>query len=173
MQVARRSMTYSLAGIQSNVTGRIINVRTSVHVPNMTFDIADDRKPYICTNPVDLVRKQPKTISIRAALIFLSIFILFFGVQICGKLNRKSYLENDITKMYAAIEQTKIDNIRLAEEVKAARDPSRICYRAVQSLGMTSSEAVEAVYVIAPNTRPYETNAQQPSDEHIIRASAN
>ena len=51
------------------------------------------------------------------------------------------------------------DNQRLELEIAECRDSSRICYRAVQELGTVSSAAVEAVPVVAPDTRPYQQRA--------------
>ena len=48
------------------------------------------------------------------------------------------------------------DNVDLTVQVMEARDSSRICYAAAQNLGMVAATGVDAVLVVAPDTRPFE-----------------
>ena len=55
-----------------------------------------------------------------------------------------------------AIAYTVLENRDLTRQIAECRASSRICYKAVQDLGMVSAAAVEAVPVVAPETRPFE-----------------
>ena len=58
---------------------------------------------------------------------------------------------NDIVNnMYAV--QAEIDAVM--PSVMEARNSATICYKAAQQLGMVASQGVEAIEIIAPDTRP-------------------
>ena len=129
-----------------------ITVRSNVYLP---FSEAADssvlggRVPYRCQALSACVRKEQKTVPLKQAVIFLLTLVLFFSYRIGTKMIYMNGLERDTTRCMEQIQKAQLDNIELAEKVKEARDPARICYTAVQKLGMVSSVSVEPIYVVA------------------------
>ena len=157
MQAVRRNMQYASAGVQKNDFNRL-RVQSHVYLPDATAGMEQDpqdRKAFVHDGPVPSSRRR-FTVSRNAALIFLCVLFVVFGYQVLVRAVAKSQESKNISLMEQSIYNTILENQGYAVEVAQARDSSRICYRAVQELGMVSSAAVEAVPVVAPDTRPHD-----------------
>lgn len=159
MQAVRRNMRYAQAGVHPRTEG-MMNVRSSVRLPDADAGRERDpeRQAYVHHGPVPSYKRVLR-VPLTWALVFLAALSLIYIVKIGGRLNRRASETKQIASMEAAIIATAWDNQRLELEIAECRDSSRICYRAVQELGMVSSAAVEAVPVVAPDTRPYQQSA--------------
>lgn len=169
-------MRYAQAGVHPSADG-MMRVRDSVRLPDADAgkDRDLERTVYIHEGPVP-VRKRVLTIPRSAAAFFLGALILFFVIQIGTRLSQRAAESKSIASMEQQIARISAENQSLTLEIAECRDSSRICYKAVQELGMMSSAAVEAVPVVAPDTRPYElktvTTAQNsPSAAGLITGS--
>ena len=151
----RRAVRYNVSGVQC-VGGQRMNVRSNVTLPDAEagMEWTDEREPFRCTEAVRIPKRRSFQMPVHlAALILCALFVLF-GIAAVNKLARKAQITKDITAMRENIALTIQENARLTLEVAAARDSAHISYMAVQTLGMVDSNSVEAVPVIAPDTRP-------------------
>ena len=155
-----RNMQYVAAGVQA-APGMRMNVRSNVRLPDSEAGRvwAQERQPY---HAVQVRQTGPRTVSVpmNAALLFLCALFVVFGALALGKASQRAELSKKISAMESSIAQTERDNMLLAVQIAEARDSARISYAASQSLGMISSTGVEAVPILAPDTRPYENNAK-------------
>lgn len=156
MQAVKRNMRYATMGVHQ--ARNVMNVRGSVRLPDADAgrDHESGRQAYAYQG-VPPENRRTVTIPLSWALILLAIVALIFVIKIGGRLSRRAGETRQIASMEQAIAATIRENRDLTLEIAECRDSSRICYRAVQELGMMSSAAVEAVPVVAPDTRPYET----------------
>lgn len=157
MQAVRKNMQYATAGKHA-VQADMMHVRGNVYLPYADAGRAEEgrRQAYVHDGPVPS-SKRYWTVNRNGALVFLCLLFVFFGVKILTRVAARANESKNISAMQSSIAATIEENQRLAVKVAKARDSSRICYSAVQDLGMVSSAAVEAVPVIAPDTRPYGT----------------
>ena len=173
-----RNLQYVAAGVQA-MPGMRMNVRSNVRLPDSEVGspYALEQQPFYAKE-VAPARKRTVTVPLNSALIFLCALFVVFGVLALNKVAQKSELSKRITAMRDGIVQTEMDNIRLAMEVEEARDKARIGDLAVQQCGMMSSDSVTAVPVVAPNTRPFETqltittgDSPNPVQDHLKAGS--
>ncbi|MBQ9263306.1 MAG: hypothetical protein IJ189_03740 [Clostridia bacterium] len=176
MQAVRRNMQYSTTGVHSIGNG-VMHVRSQVRLPDADAgrNREEERQAYIHDGPVPSSKKT-LTLPRGVAAFFLIVLSLYFVAQIGVRLNKRSSESKQISSMEQAIAHTIQENKDLTVQIAECRDSSRICYKAVQELGMMSSAAVEAVPVIAPDTRPYEVKTvsaaeNSPSAAGIITGS--
>lgn len=150
-----KNLQYAMAGVQA-MPGMRMNVRSHVRIPDaeVGYDADAQRQPYYATGPATPVSRRSATIPANIAAIFLCAIFLVCGVLILNKAVERAALTKNISAMEQGIVQTLQDNTQLAVEVMEARDSARICYAAAQNLGMVASTGVEAVPVVAPETRP-------------------
>lgn len=152
MQKAK-GMQYAMAGVQMAPNMRM-NVRSHVYVPDAEAGCEQEgyRKPYYAAQQAERPH-GPLTVSYRVAIPFLvGLFLLFFGLT-AGKLAQRVTLADEIDTMETHISALIVENLVLRNEVELNRDQARISYLA-QSFGMVSSNGVDTVPVIAPETRP-------------------
>lgn len=156
MQAVKRNMRYATMGVHQ--ARNVMNVRGSVRLPDADagWDRDSERRAYVHPEGLPEYRRSVM-IPMSWALIILGIVSLIFVIRIGDRLSRRAGETRQIVSMEQAIAATIRENRDLALEIAECRDSSRICYRAVQELGMMSSAAVEAVPVVAPDTRPHET----------------
>ena len=156
-----RNVQYVTAGVQA-VPGIRMNVRSNVRLPDSEAGQAwsQERQPYYA-GQVQRPSRQAPAIPARAAALFLAGLLVFFGFLVVLKSSQRAELTKRISAMDESIQQTEKQNEELKKELSDARDYARISYAASQNLGMISSEGVQAVRIMAPDTRPYETAAAQ------------
>lgn len=176
MQAVKRSMRYAQAGVHA-APGGMMHVRSHVVLPDAEAgrERDGDRQAYVHRGPVPSSRRVIR-IPVSWAAVILGVLALFFVIKIGGKLNQRASESKQISSMEQAIVATIRENMELETQVAKCRDSSRICYRAVQELGMVSSAAVNAVPVTAPDTRPFEqksvsTAAASPAVPGLISGS--
>ena len=160
MQAVRRSMRYAVAGVHTSPR-MAMNVQSHVYLPDAETGgmEQEERRVYVHKGPVPQYRKTV-TIPLRLALIFLGALFIFYGVKIGSRVVQRNRQEQSIQTLRREIASTVIENQGYAAQVKECRNASRICYKAVQELGMVSPAAVEAVEVLALDTRPYQSAAR-------------
>lgn len=151
-----RNVQYVAAGVQT-MPGITMNVRSNVRLPDSEAgrSWAQERQPYYAAH-IRPAEKRSMTVPMNAALIFLTALILLFGFLVISKACERSDISKRISAMESGIAQTERDNENLKIEIDQARDSARISYAASQNLGMIASTGVEAVRILAPETRPYE-----------------
>ena len=156
MQKAKR-IQYASAGVQG-MPGIRMNVRSNVRLPDSEAGGAEmyDHQPFYAGRTAPAPRRH-LTVPSRGAALFLCALMVLFGAMILSRMSVKASLSRDRSAMEASIQRTLQENRELEIQVAAARDQARICYAAVQSLGMISSSGVEAVPVVARTTRPGQT----------------
>lgn len=157
-----KTMQYAMAGVQA-MPGMRMNVRSHVYVPDAEAGEGSDRQPYYAAS----TRKAPRraaTIPANIGIIFLCAVFLAFAILVLNKACQRAELSKRISAMESGIAQTITDNSQLTLEVMAARDSSRICYAAAQEMGMVAATGVEAVQVMAPDTRPSRQNISLTGD---------
>ncbi len=176
MQAVKRTMRYAQAGVHMNA-GCMMNVRSHVSLPDAEAgrERDTDRQAYVHTGPVPSSKRVIR-IPVKWVAAMLGVLVLIFVYRIGGKLNQRASETKQISSMEQAIVATIRENMDLEAKIAVCRDSSRICYRAVQELGMVSSAAVNAVPVTAPDTRPYEpktvsTSAASPVAAGLISGS--
>lgn len=159
MQAVRRSMRYAQAGVHAPNSG-MMNVRSHVILPDAEAgqDRDEERRAYVHTGPVPSSKRVVR-IPVKWAVLILGALVLFFVFRIGGKLSQRASETKQISSMEQAIVATIRENMDMEAKIAKCRDSSRICYKAVQELGMVSSAAVTAVPVTAPDTRPFEPKA--------------
>lgn len=151
-----KNVQYAIAGMQAT-PGIEMNVRSHVWVPDAEAGNESDRVPFYARQ----TQRRPAralTVPRYAGVIFLSAVLIACAMLIAGRTSRIKAVSDQINQMEETIVRTAADNSQLAVEVAQARDSSRICYAAAQSLGMVASTGVEVQYVVAPNTRPVQVN---------------
>lgn len=150
-----KTLQYAMAGVQA-APGMRMNVQSHVRLPDSEAGYDDEmgRVPYYAAEVSARAARRSLTIPANIGLIFLCALLVAFGVMIVGKVSARVKLAKDISAMESSIVQTTRDNTLLALEVSSARDSARICYAATQTLGMIAASGVEAVPVVAPDTRP-------------------
>lgn len=145
-------MQYAMAGVQA-MPGMRMNVRSHVHVPDAEAGHEGQWQPYYATETQKLPRRSA-TVPANVGIIFLCAVFLVFGILVLDKACQRAELSKNISAMENSITQTIIDNSQLTLQVMEARDSSRICYAAAQDLGMVAATGVDAIQVMAPETRP-------------------
>ncbi len=154
MMQQRSAVRYNVSGVQ-NAAGLCMNVRSHVTLPDADAGVEyDPREPFRTGEPVRAAKLRNCQVPVNLAALMLCALFVVFGIAIVGKAIRRAELSKDISAMRENIAITIQDNARLTLEVAAARDSAHISYLAVQNLGMVDSKSVEAVPVIAPETRP-------------------
>lgn len=163
MQKGKNAM-YVTAGLQA-APGMRINVRSCVHVPDSEAGQAIDldRQPFRAGH-VSAGQRESVTVPLRGALLFLCALFVVFGCLIVSKAARRSELVKYIGDMEKEIVLTEKENKLLAEEVAEARDPARICDVACQKLKMKAPSSDTTERVVAPDTRPFETQTAVQAD---------
>ncbi len=148
---------YASAGVQG-MPGIRLNVRSNVRLPDSEAGCADMplQQPFYAGRTAAPPRRH-LTVPARGATIFLCALAVLFGALILNRVSQKAALARDRSAMESAIAQTVMENADMALRVAEARDSARICYAAVQNLGMISANGVEAVPVVARDTRPAQT----------------
>ena len=166
-----RNMQYVMAGVQL-APGIRMNVRGNVRLPDSEAGHDDQRgrQPYYAAQVRSGRRSGSVTVPATAALIFLCGLILLFGFLILDKTVQKAELSKKISSMESGIRETEADNMKLARDLTSARDSARISYEASQKLGMISSSGVEAVPVMAPDTRPFDTAKTAQAENSLLSA---
>ena len=151
----RKSVRYKVSGVQS-AAGQRMNVRSNVTLPDAEagMEWAEDREPFRADDVAKIVQKRSYDVPVHIAALILCALFVAFGIATVGKMARKSKISKEISAIRENIALTVQENQHLALEVAAARDSAHISYMAVQTLGMVDSNAVEAVPVVAPETRP-------------------
>ncbi len=147
-----RCMQYSAAGIQQAPHVRL-NVRSNVYVPNA--DIHDGEMPEIYQAPAQPRQrsKGPLTVPARSLWFVALALIIFFGYPIGKGLIQCGSMSREISTLQTETKKLASDNAYLSEQVQAARDSVRICYRAVHEFKMIAQESQEPIYLIAEPTR--------------------
>lgn len=168
MQKAR-NVQYAAAGVQA-LPGIRLNVRSNVRLPDSEAGTCRvmDQEPYYAAHTRALSRRPHITISGRVAAIFLCGLFLLFGMMIVNKASQRAQIAKNISQIQEDIYKTRQENSQLTLDVANARDQVRICYEAVQRLGMIAATGENSVHVVAPETRPFSNNyhlaeAQDPS----------
>lgn len=155
MSLARNPnmMAYSVAGRQAQPQERL-KVKSSVHVPNAEIgESFDGRMSYSAPDNV-YCRKRSFDVSAHTAVLLIGVTLFVMMMLVISTLVKKQAIVstcNDIVNnMYAV--QAEIDQVM--PSVMEARNSATICYKAAQQLGMVASQGVEAIEIIAPDTRP-------------------
>ena len=163
MQKGKNAL-YVTAGLQAAPSMRI-NVRSSVHLPDSEAGqaIDPDRRPFQA-GQVAAAPRESVTVPLRGALLFLCALFVVFGCMIVSKAARRSELVKHIDAMEKEIVQTENENRLLAGKVAEARDPARICDVACQKLKMKAPSSDTTERVVAPDTRPFETQTAVQAD---------
>ena len=150
----QRGRAYAVAGVQQNNPGIRLNVQSHVRLPDSEAGGAEmPWQPYYAGQVAPAPRRH-LTVPSRIAAVVLCVMAVVFGGLIISRMSRKAQLARDMTVMENAILQTMKDNQDLAVQVAEARDSARVCFLAVQNLGMIASTGVEPVLVVAQDTRP-------------------
>ena len=161
---------YAVAGIPST-PGMRMNVRSNVRVPDSEAGggMEYDRQPYYAETSQIVSPRRSITIPAHIGVIFLCAVFVIFGTMVLLRACERAELSKRISSMESSISQTIRDNTQLAVEVMEARDSARICYAAAQNLGMVAATGVDAVPVIAPDTRPF-SNGSGPTESSPFSA---
>ena len=144
------------AGVQGTPTMRL-NVRSNVRLPDSEVGgswYADDQKPFYAET-IQPKKREPMTIPLNAALIFLCVLFVVFGALALNRVFRKTALAKNIHAMSQSIEETKTKIESLTLQVKEARDSARIGFDASHKLQMIAASEAETIAVQAPGTRPF------------------
>lgn len=156
MSLARNpQMPYQVAGEQSSPFEKM-HVRRSVHVP--CADVCDGsarRASYQA--PAGTRRRAEYSVSMLSAIYICLAAILvmsvFYGIALTKRADMNAKRVKIVGEMQSAHKQITV----LQEEVAQVRKSSRICYEAVQRLGMISCQGAEKIEVFAPDTRPVQS----------------
>ena len=157
MQKAR-NVQYAAAGVQA-LPGMRMNVRSNVRLPDSEAGTACvmEQEPYCASRTRLQPPKAHVTIPARVAVLFLCGLFLVFGWLIVGKASQRAQIAKNISQIQDGICQTCQEKRQLEQDLVKAKDSVRICYEAVQRLGMIASTGVNSVRVVAPDTRPAQT----------------
>ena len=151
-----RQGQYVLAGVQA-MQGMPINVCSHVRLPDGEAGSETYREPYRAYRTRHKTRRDiyvPRS----AALLFLTVLFVIFGTMILLRMCEKTRLCKDISDSEARTAAITLECSDLNVRVLEARDSARISYAAVQQLGMVDAKGMNIIQVIAPNTRPYQSN---------------
>ena len=155
MSLARNPnmMAYSVAGRQAQSQQRLF-VKSNVHVPNADIgESYDGRMSYSAPDHV-YCRKRTYDVSLHTAVLLIGVTLFVMMMLVISTLVKKQAIVNTcndiVNNMYAV--QAEIDEVM--PYVMEARNSATICYKAAQQLGMVASQGVEAIEIIAPDTRP-------------------
>jgi len=164
-----RKMQYASAGVMG-MPGIRLNVRSNVRLPDSEAGGAEMplQQPFYAGCTASPPRPH-LTVTFRSAAVFLCALSVLFGAMILSRMSQKAQLARDRSAMESAILNTQAENEDLKRQVDEARDSARICYAAAQSLGMISSSGVEAVSVVARETRPAQTNTAMETSPYSAR----
>ncbi len=149
---------YNVSGVQTPADGWM-HVRSHVTLPDAEAGGGwiQGREPFHATEVRRISRQRSFTVPFNGAALFLCLLFVAFGAAALSKAVKKAEITKNIVSMEESIDTTLRDNAELTLEVAAARDSAHISYLAVQNLGMIDSKTVEAVPVVAPETRPAKT----------------
>lgn len=153
-----KSMQYAMAGVQM-APGVHMNVRSNVQIPDAEAGAQYDvgRHPYQAGQG-SFQKKEPATLPYRVAIPFLMILFLLFSGLIAGKLIHRVQLNDEYKKTETHLAELNEKNAELQMEVNTNRSRAAISYKA-QSYGLIPVDGVNAVMIVAPDTRPnQETN---------------
>lgn len=154
MQKARFTQ-YAAVGVQA-MPGMRMNVRGNVCLPDSEAGTGQEmrQEPY---RAASAGRRRPRRhvmVPAWAGVIFLTAVFLLFGGLIIGKMVRRVEVVRSIETMRQEIAHTLEDNEEKSRQVLEARNSVRICYEAVQRLGMVAATDVQTISITAPLTRP-------------------
>ena len=167
MMYKDRKGKYVSVGIQRQPS-MPFEVSPSVHLPDSEAGASwydPSQKPYYAES-VPPQKREPLTMPLNTALIFLCALFVLFGVMTLSRTVRKAALSKDISAMEQSIQKAQTENADLAVQVAEARDMARIGYDASHRLNMIAAAKAETIAVHAPDTRPLENN------DHAAAASA-
>lgn len=147
MTRSKRSNAYTSAG-NPILPGQRIGVGKNVFVPDGDISERNDRDVFVAREQEILMNKRRiKGLSKRNALLLLSILAAVFGFAILQKVGTKMALNREISKLNSQLVLIDAEINDQYAEVINARDSARICYKAVQEMGMVNGNGADTVYI--------------------------
>lgn len=155
-----KNRQYVSAGVQ-HTPSVIMNVRGNVRLPDSEVGAPwydADQKPFHADTVMEK-KRQPLTVPLNSAMIFLCALFVVFSVMTLSRMIRKAEIAKNISAMETSILDIQRRNADLALQVAEAHDLARIGYAATSQLQMTPASEAETIAVHAPDTRPFGENA--------------
>ena len=153
-----KGVRYSVAGLQMT-PGMAMNVRRNVYIPDSEACESNmqDRRPFRADGVEISQHREPLSLSYRVAIPFLLMLLLIFSGLIAGRLVAKVNLVKTCRETSEQIISLNQSNQELQKQAAAITSYAAISYKA-QTYGLISIHGVESVPVVAPDTRPVQSN---------------
>lgn len=166
MSQTRSLNGYAMAGGQF-AQDDYFRVSDRVYVPD--GDAGTQCASCFQARPAARRHKGPATMSLRSAAVFLACVAVVCGFMVGFKLHARKEISLHISQMYTSMETTRKDNAQLEVEVLSARDSSRVCYIAVNELGMVAAEDTHIQYIYVQEIEQF-TKAEE-QNENVSAAA--
>lgn len=104
----------------------------------------------------------------RASAWIVILLVIVCGVSLLYQCGRINYFRDEIERVDEVISVCRDRNASLQMQIAEASDASKICYAASQRLNMIPSESVEAIHLVAVDTRPRNAARENASAAAVI-----
>lgn len=99
----------------------------------------------------------------RVAVALLAVAAFALGILMLTQQGNITQRQKELDKLNRQVEACQKSSELLSAQIAEASDAAKICYAAVQDLGMIPGEAAQAIYLTSVNTRPAEDGVQSVS----------
>lgn len=93
-------------------------------------------------------------VSMRFCIVVTALVLFFFGIVLLSQQGMIAERQKAINRLERSARDYRAQNVSLQEEIGKACDSNTICYAAARNLGMVPADTVEAVELVAQDTRP-------------------
>lgn len=100
-------------------------------------------------------------ISMRAMILTLAVTVFFCGIFLLTQQGIIADRQKSINRLERSITDYRSQNSSLEAQIAEASDAATICYAASRDLNMIPAEAADAIHLVAVDTRPQQTAAQE------------
>lgn len=96
-------------------------------------------------------------VSLRAGILVTAFLLFICGISILYQHGQIAQKQSQVNTLKKAIIECQKVNAVLEEEILIASSEEKVCYSASQNLGMRPASSMEAIHLVAVDTRPMET----------------
>lgn len=173
-----------------------MNVSSSVYLPGSEVDlITGQLKPDRCRRrrtqgmrlELDELSKKDSAISgavkrevskggvrvpVNIGILLIGVLLFVCGLAVLMQHGTIAERQKAINKLESDIADCRSRNGVIEAQIAEASDAATICYAAARNLNMIPAESAEAIHLVAVDTRPGQTAANQSADKPIVEAQA-
>ena len=162
---------YASVGLVTASSGDRFGVREGVSLPDA--DAGTELESCYRADPSGVRRRQRefRMIPLKAVLTILFAVLLVCAGVVAGRCTQYDRAVSAYTAACVKMEMTRATIANLEKEVAAARDLSRIGFKAVTELGMVASDSHNTIVLFMPEVEKYVAEAQTEAEETAVNST--